>query len=197
LCHAYGVWAVEEYIIGVYSIHSKERLDDVKGGYMGAMAAVILSVAMQVAPTASAPGSAPPRAEGQTIQGTDQADAYVIGNDKGRTKVLGEVRDFLWNRWQQHRAGQLKVTWISKEGESSDSKFVLEYDDHGVWSIGVTIDRPALKDSPNAHTEYRIYSVQRVKLPGADADIRDVAQVPGTAFLLVLKDADGKKKTQI
>jgi hypothetical protein len=164
---------------------------------MGAIATVILSVVTQVAPAASAHRSAPPRAEEHTIQEADQAGPYVIGNDKGRTKVLGEVRDFLWNRWQQHRAGQLEVTWISKEGEPSNSKFVLEYDDHRVWSIEVTIDRPALKDSPNAHTEYRIYSVQRAKLPGADADIRDVAQVPGTAFLLVLKDADGKKKTQI
>jgi len=164
---------------------------------MSFVAVTILFVAIQVFPAVSAARSVLPRGAEHSKQENDQAGPYVIGNDKDRTKQQGEVRDFLWSHWQQHRTGQLKATWISKEGVSSNGTFVFEYDEHGVWSIGVTIDRPALKDSRDAHTEYRVYGLQRLRLPGANAAVADDAQLPGTAFLLILKDGDGKKKTQI
>jgi hypothetical protein len=166
---------------------------------MNSMTTIFLSVMMlQVIPGVSRSRSVLLQSTGHSTQAVNQSDDYVIGNNKDRSKQQGEVRNFLWSHWQQHRTGQLNVTWVSKEGVPSRSRFVLEYDERGVWSIRVTIDRPTLKDSQDAHTEYRVYSVQRVTVEGGpEAKIVDDAQVPGTAYVLVLKDADGKKKTQI
>lgn len=127
---------------------------------------------------------------------------YVIGNDANRSENEARVRDFLWSHWRQHRAGRLAVTWISKEGVSSNTTFVLENDEHGIWNIRVAIDRPTFTDPRQRHVEYRVYAVVRVEKPGDNwqgsyVGIPDDAVAPGNTFLLLLKDANGKKKATI
>src|SRR5215469_11283195 len=60
-----------------------------------------------------------------------QAEGYVIRpSDKDRARKVAEVREFLWQHWQQHHPGSLLVTWYSKEGKASKTTYTLEPDDH-------------------------------------------------------------------
>jgi hypothetical protein len=175
-----------------------------KRGSMKSTTAVILAIVVLHAGAASTstPLTSMPQGEGLKKQATEQVGPYVIGNNSDRSKQEAEVRTFLWDHWREHRAARVSVTWISKEGAQSNSVFLLEDDQDGAWSIQVTIDRPTSKDSRHGHTEYRVNSVQRVKVPDANwqgtyDNIADDVHVPGNAFLLVLKDANGNTKTKI
>lgn len=160
---------------------------------MISIAAVIFAVVMQTTYGASPGQSAVQMDEGTKAQEIDQAGPYLIGNNKDRSKTVAEVREFLWRHWQQRRPGKLVATWHSKEGVPTKVTYVFEYDDGGVWSMRETDCRSTPKDQ----TEFRIYSIQRVKIPGPTwqgtyDSIADDAQIPGTAFLFLIRGPNGK-----
>jgi hypothetical protein len=131
----------------------------------------------------------------------DLAGPYVVTNNdmltaKGGQKI-GEVRTFLWEHWSGHKLGHLELTLFSKEGVATNTTFEIEPDEHGVWSLRVTIDRPTLKGTSAGHSEYRSYSVRRT-VPRNDrssplVSIPETEKRTGDAYRLAFFDEKDEK----
>jgi|SRR5579871_2167412 len=80
---------------------------------------------------------------GQTTQAIaleDHAGPYTIAVlDEQRDKKNGEIREFIWNHWKEHRLGTLTATWFSKEGVPSQNIFIFRQNG-AVWSMRVRIE---------------------------------------------------------
>jgi hypothetical protein len=102
---------------------------------------------------------------GNGQSGVDQAGPYVIGYDKDHSKNVAEVRDFLWRHWREHRPGRLLATWISLEGRSTETVYVVGNDENGVWSLKVTKEWPdaGSQTSPRSRVESKVYRIRRIK----------------------------------
>jgi hypothetical protein len=125
---------------------------------------------------------------------------------KARAKLESDIREFLWNHWQQRRPGQVTITRYSREGEPSTSSYFVEPDEKGVWHIAVKIDRTLVDrgGSTGQHqesVEYDAYSVERIEVPhdGLKPRIvipRDEMRAP-QSYRLVFKDFEGKFLAEI
>src|SRR5260370_37553784 len=81
----------------------------------------------------------------------DRAGPYVIGHeDAASGKKAAEIRSFIWKHWREHQRGSVAVTGYSLEGVRSETTFVLEPDEHGLWSIRVRTEWPPL-NGPAPH----------------------------------------------
>jgi hypothetical protein len=142
--------------------------------------------------TASARDSTPVRNQG------DEAGPYVIETlDKDRVKKTGEIRSYIWGHWSDRQRGRLVARWFSKEGVASDVIYILDPDERGVCSLKVSIERPTLKGTNAAHSEYKAYSIERIELrrEGQSESVKIPEQETrsGETFQLVFYDENGKK----
>lgn len=70
----------------------------------------------------------------------DKAGPYSVGNElspPARSRVVGEIRGFLWEHWKQRRVGRVTATFYTIEGDPTSSTFFIEPDTKGCWSIRV------------------------------------------------------------
>jgi hypothetical protein len=137
--------------------------------------------------------------KGNTVQGADEAGPFVIGNGRDRSKKESDVRDFLWSHWRQRRSGHFVATWISKEGRTSNTTYVCEKDEHGVWSLVVTTEWPPTEGNNPTHdaVKFRVYAVRRIE-PRHDGQspatfISDEERRSGDTYRLVFFDEKGKE----
>jgi hypothetical protein len=107
--------------------------------------------------------------------------------------VMSNMRDFVWQHWEQHRLGYVVFTLHTKEGEPSTSYVFIEPDESGFWHLSVRIERklidrrgwsdPKYKGRLFHQTAtYKAYAIERVT--GSSNSCR-----------LRLKDKDGKAIT--
>lgn len=139
----------------------------------------------------------------------DKAGPYTIElnlDAQARANIEAEVREFLWNHWQQRRLGYVSVTRYSKEGEPSASSYFVEPDGKSVWLIAVKIDRKLVdrggsKSQRHESVEYGAYFVERVEVPKDGltqrAVIPDGERRSPQSYRLTLKDEKGKSLTEI
>lgn len=125
---------------------------------------------------------------------------------QARASKEAEIREFLWNHWQQRRLGQATVTRYSREGEPSTSSYFVEPDEHGIWHIAVKIDRTLVDrgGSKGQHQEsvkYDAYFVERIEVPKdgltARVPIPERETRSPQSYLLALKDKSGKALGEI
>ncbi len=128
----------------------------------------------------------------------DKAGPYVIETlDKDREKKTGEIRSYIWGHWRDRQRGRLVARLFNKEGVASDVTYTLDPDEHGVWSLKVSIERPTFQGTNAAHSEYKAYSIERIE-PRRDGQ-SDLVKIPeqetrsGETFRLVFYDENGKK----
>lgn len=123
-----------------------------------------------------------------------------------RASKEAEIREFLWNHWQQRRLGQVTVTQYSREGEPRTSSYFVEPDEKGTWHIAVKIDRTLVdrgraKSQRHESVEYVAYSVERIEVPKdgltARVPIPEGETRPPQSYLLALKDKRGKALSEI
>lgn len=139
----------------------------------------------------------------------EKAGPYTIElklDAQARAKLEADIREFLWNHWQQRRLGHVMVTQYSKEGEPSTSSYLVEPDEKGVWHIAVKtdrtlIDRGGVKSQRRESVEYAAYSVERIEVP-KDGLTPSVVIPEGEtrtpqSYRLALKDEKGKALTEI
>ena len=129
---------------------------------------------------------------------------FTLDRETRATKE-GEIREFLWNHWQQRRLGQLTVTRFSREGEPTASSYFIEPDEKGAWRIAVRIDRTlvargGLKGQRQESQEYSAYTVDRVEFPksGLTPRLLNPKQVRlPQSYRLALKDEKGETLPEI
>lgn len=125
---------------------------------------------------------------------------------QARASKEAEIREFLWNHWQQRRLGQATVTRYSREGEPSTSSYFVEPDENGIWYIAVKIDRTLVdrggsKGQHQESVEYDAYFVERIEVPKDGLTARVPIPAAETrspqSYLLALKDKSGKALSEI
>ena len=139
----------------------------------------------------------------------EKAGPYTIElklDAQARAKLEADIREFLWNHWQQRRLGHVMVTQYSKEGEPSTSSYFVEPDEKGIWHITVKIDRTLVdrggsKSQHQESVEYEAYLVERIEVPKdgltARVSIPEGEMRSPQSYLLALKDKTGKALTEI
>jgi len=147
----------------------------------------------------SCSGLSPQRPETKGQQ--DDAGPYVVTNadiiSGSASKKMAEVRTFLWEHWSKRKLGHLQLTLFSKEGVATNTTYEIEPDEHGTWSLKVSLDRPSLKGTTSEHSEYRTYTVRRTA--STHDQQSPVTLIPeteirtGDAYRLVFYDEKDKK----
>ena len=138
----------------------------------------------------------------------EKAEPYTLEimlDRQTRATKEGEIREFLWNHWQQRKLGQLTVTRFSREGEPTASSYFIEPDEKGAWRIAVRIDRTlvargGLKGQRQESLEYSAYTVDRVEFPksGLTPRVLNPKQVRlPQSYRLALKDEKGETLPEI
>lgn len=123
---------------------------------------------------------------------------YVISHEDAATgKKAAKIRSFIWQHWRERRPGSLTVTSFSLEGVRSETAFIIERDEHGAWSIRVTIERPTLKGTTAEHAGSRAHSVQRIE-PRHDGQspakfIPEEQKRSADTYRLIFYDEKGKE----
>jgi hypothetical protein len=118
-------------------------------------------------------------------------------SDPKRREKEGEIRGYIWERWVKQQPGSLLVTSFSKEGRRSDVQYCLETDGRGTWSMKVEISRPDLKGTKYEHSEYRVYTIERIESPTPlntnKIPVPNDAKLATTQSRLMLRDNDGRQ----
>jgi len=131
----------------------------------------------------------------------EKTPTYVIRVDSEGEEKNEQVREFIWHHWQKRQPGSLAVTWFGLEGQASEDMFTFGADEQGAWSLKILIVREPRKGKASKRIENRAYSVERVQVPaGPHTDnilIPDDANIPGSAYRLILRDKDNKKLMHI
>ena len=71
----------------------------------------------------------------------DQIGPYCIHNDlspEERNRMLGEMREFLWEHWQGRQTGRVKAVFYTIEGDPTFSTFFIEQDEKSRFRVRVT-----------------------------------------------------------
>lgn len=149
------------------------------------------------------------QAKMRDLSGYEKAGPYTIElnlDAPARANIEAEVREFLWNHWQQRRLGYVRVTLFSKEGEPSASSYFVEPDEKSAWRIAVKIDRTMVnrgdsKSQRHESVEYGAYFVERIEVPKDGlthrAVLPDGERRSPQSYRLALKDEKGKSLTEI
>jgi len=64
----------------------------------------------------------------RNVAAYDKAGPYSIDNEapfEKRERMVGEIRGFLWEHWQERRLGQVKAIFFSIEGDHTSCVFLL------------------------------------------------------------------------
>lgn len=130
-------------------------------------------------------------------QGVERAGPYKVplsASSAEADRVEALVRDFVWKHWSNERAGEVTITYFSKEGEPSAFTYRVEADGSGRWQISVNITRRLvnrLKLTPFIEKRnLTFYEVRRIEIPKKGSPTRDIpasAQRSATEFRLLLK----------
>ena len=157
----------------------------------------ILTAPMQIA--ADSPAAGISVNSSASSAGCENKIQYVITNDdvlngKGIQKDA-EIRDFIWKRWHERRAGCLTEERYSKEGIPAKTTFRIDQDKAGGWNLSVTREWPPREGSnpEHDHIEYTAYSIQRIEhTPNRGAHKIPVTEVrSGETYQLVFYDSKG------
>jgi len=73
----------------------------------------------------------------------DKAGPYEFDNElhpRDSDKLLGELREFLWNHWRERRLGLVTATFYTIEGDPTKTSYFVESDAEGVWRVRVDSD---------------------------------------------------------
>lgn len=108
--------------------------------------------------------------------------------------AVAKERNFIWEHWQQHRAGYAVVKLRNKEGELTTSQTFVEPDENGEWRVVIheeseLRDRRLLNDPKRTGKimyqtrNYEAYEVERVRIKKKD-------------YFLRYKDKNGKVLTE-
>lgn len=54
-----------------------------------------------------------------------------------RERMLGEIREFLWERWKGRQSGQVRAVFYTPHGDPTSSIFSIEQDRKGRWRVRV------------------------------------------------------------
>lgn len=103
----------------------------------------------------------------------------------------GEIRDFIWQHWQQRQIGCLTERRYSKEGVPATTTFTFQNDQANVWTLLVESRWPRTRgaDEAHSHIEYRVYSIRRTG--PYNHEIPDEEKRRGITYRLVFYDAKG------
>lgn len=74
------------------------------------------------------------------LAGYDKVGPYRFDNDlhpQEKDKLLGELRNFLWQHWKEQRRGLITSTFYTIEGDPTDSYYFVEPNARGVWYLRV------------------------------------------------------------
>lgn len=139
----------------------------------------------------------------------DRVGPYTVDlnlDGQAGANTEAEVREFLWNHWQQRRLGYVTITFYNTEGEPSVSSYFVEPDEKSVWRIAIRIDRTlvgrgGLKSQRHESVEYDAYFVERIEVPKDGLTPRVVIPEGESrspqSYRLTLKDQEGKPLTEI
>ena len=119
---------------------------------------------------------------------------------------IPKLRLWLWERWSHHRSGTATLKWLTVEGDSGTSDYVVAKGADGVWYLSVHLqgsERPMFEgDTAKWRDEWTVaVSVQRVEEPyqwdWPGKPISHSRALPARKFVLELKDKEGKILTHI
>jgi hypothetical protein len=160
---------------------------------------LLIVVMQQCIPAVLARHCALPQDKGNTVRGIDEVGPIVIGNGTDRSKKESEVRNYLRTHWRERRLGRLIAIWTSKEGRTSKTAYVIEKDEHGVWTLSVTTQWPQTEGSGPKHdpVKYRVYAVRRIE-PRHDGQapaifVSDDERRSGDTYRLIFYDEQGNE----
>jgi hypothetical protein len=138
---------------------------------------------------------APHQTLGSSADCKSERNIFTVTNndiDTGKYREKnGEIRDFIWQHWQQRQIGCLTERRYSKEGVPATTTFTFQNDQANVWTLLVESRWPRTKgaDEGHSHIEYRVYSVRRTG--PYNHEIPDEEKRQGITYRLVFYDAKG------
>lgn len=140
---------------------------------------------------------------GQTNYG--QVGPYCIHNDlspEERNRVLGEIREFLWEHWQRRQAGRVTAVFYTIEGDPTSSTFFIEQDQKGRFRLRVVSESTTFGlrkgQKPRRKVTEETYDiVERVEdvsgeHPATGPALSDSEKRPSLTYRLRLKNASGR-----
>jgi hypothetical protein len=119
-----------------------------------------------------------------------------------RLGALAELRDFIWQHWQNHVQGYFVLIAFSKEGEPRATYGFIEPDSMRNWRVALLF--VALKSASSSNDwrsakqrfENDVYSIDRIKPPKDELHpptvLPDKEVLSPDSYLIRLKDKSGK-----
>ena len=146
-----------------------------------------------------------------TNGGLDEV-VYKLGPAITQTEyrdTVASVREFIWKHWTSTQGGKLKLEYYTKEGERTISRFEIKVmEDSSAMDVNIEreyVDRNPKSESYRQHLKdtrgYSVAEIIRIRITKTGfptkANIPPDANVSGNAYLLRLKDREGKVLSEI
>jgi len=168
--------------VGSFSVNATSRpLTGKSGGRYDRIVRLVLLLVLVAAASLIAEG------QKRDVTKYDHIGPYKVVGFASTPKTdqdEGEVRDFLWNHWREHRRGTVTITHQYVEGFVRATYFI-EPDRQGRWSVVQYTDNPY---RPNiAPRTFRCSIFERVepdRLHLPLIPIKDSEERPGQKYLL-------------
>lgn len=135
--------------------------------------------------------------EGRDLNAYEQSGPYTIdfleAHANQRSRDEAAIREFLWVHWHSQRRALLRVTFYSKEGLPTVTKFFIEPDAIGNWNVVVQmrskLPAPPGSEGRSEDTTERAYYVQRVTIDKSDVQVIPPAdRRTAASYRLALRD---------